>query len=119
MDATEEPTPVPDLRRRSQSSSRQAVHAHDGLGPWKAMGVVLSVIIGAGTVAGVVTRSLYVPREEYTQKVVNDAVSSSQLTSAINDLRTSYAEQRRTLDAMTIDINVVKTDLAIIKRRSR
>lgn len=90
-----------------------------GLHFWKTAGVVLAVLVSAGAVAGVVGKAFYVTREEYTEKVKQDSMSGVTIQNTMERLNGTMLEQKTSFDKLSDQLGSVKTDIAVIKSRTK
>jgi len=84
---------------------------------WKAAGVVLAVLIGAGTVAAVFGKAFYVTRDEYTAKATADAVTNTGVTEALKRLESTLTTQQAAFERLSSQVIEVKTDIAVMRAR--
>jgi len=106
--SSEEVTPIA-FKHRGSSKGEHAA--------WKTVAAILGVLIGAGTVAGVIGKAFYVTRAEYTEKVTQDAVGNTTTRETLNRLNDTLREQKGSFDNFSNQVETVKTDVAIIKNR--
>lgn len=112
MSSDEEVTPVERKTRGGSSKDSKVEHA-----AWKTAAAILGVLIGAGTVAGVIGKAFYVTRAEYTEKVTADAIGNTTVKETLNRLNDTLREQKGSFDQFSTQVETVKTDVAIIKNR--
>lgn len=104
-DATPDPVYVGGKRGRRNEN--------DAMRTWKALGVILAVLVGAGTVAMGIGKAFYVTREEYSAKERSDVVVGETLKRMESQLST----QQAAFDRLSTKIVEMQTDLAVMRKR--
>ena len=82
---------------------------------WKALGVILAVLVGAGTMAAGIGKAFYVTRDEYNVKERNDAIVGETL----KRVETRLQDQQAAFDKLSEKITGMQTDIALITKRGR
>jgi septal ring factor EnvC (AmiA/AmiB activator) len=83
----------------------------------KTAGAVMALVAAAGTISGVVMKAFYVTRSEYTMASTDEAVVKAGVQQTLNQLNDTLKEQKDSFQKLSVDINGVKTDIAVIKVR--
>lgn len=87
----------------------------DSLKTWQALGLILAVITGAGTVTMGLGKAFFVTRDEYTTKERNDVVVGE----VLKRLELQIGEQRAIIERLSDKISEMQKDLAVVMPRSR
>ncbi len=90
-------TPAPKLR---VVESRRPVHRKDHLALWEGVGVVLSVLVGAGGAVWGLSTKLFVTREEFFKQQAVEARNATDLTSALRGIENATMKQVQATEAL-------------------
>jgi hypothetical protein len=82
---------------------------------WKTLGVILGVLVGAGTVAMGIGRAFYVTRDEYNAKERSDVVVGETL----KRVGTQLDLQQAALNRLSDKIVEMQMDLTVITKKAR
>lgn len=100
-------TPAPKLRALE---GRRSAPKKDHLALWKAVGVVLSVLVGAGGAVWGLSSKLFVTREEYFRGQAVEAKNAVDLTSAVRGLEDAARKQAAATEALMRELASWRTD---------
>lgn len=110
-------TPIPVVQNGSRAIAMPppARGERDSMRTWKTLGVILGVLVGAGTVAMGIGRAFYVTRDEYNAKERNDVVVGETL----KRVGTQLDVQQAALNRLSDKIVEMQIDLTVITKRVR
>lgn len=79
---------------------------------WKWTASVLAIIIGVGSIIGVMGQAFYVTRGEFTEKAQKDAVNEASFRQTLERLDKTLNRQEEAFTKLTDTVNGVKMDMA-------
>jgi hypothetical protein len=81
---------------------------------WKWGALILSVILGAGALAGAFGQAFYVTRPEYTQQSQNDAVARENMRGTLERLDKTLNVQAEAFRDLANEVQSMKVDVAVL-----
>lgn len=82
---------------------------------WEMIGLVFGIAVTTGTIAGVLGKAFYVPRTEYTDKVISDSVSRTEITETLSRIHVTLGKQEAAFDKLSDKVETLKDEVR--KRR--
>lgn len=114
MEHEDEHTPLNGSRAYVVSPQPRGEGA-DSMKTWRALGVILAVLVGAGSVTMGMGKAFFVTRDEYTAKEKSDVLVGDTL----KRLEAQIGEQRNVIEKLSNKITDLQTDIALITKRTR
>jgi hypothetical protein len=83
---------------------------------WKTISIVLGLILTGGTILSIVGKAFYVTRTEYTDRVLQESVKETQLSSSIDALRITMTNLEAVIKKDMEAIADIKLEMAKLRR---
>jgi hypothetical protein len=87
---------------------------------WRPVIVVVStivgIVVGVGGILGGLGKAFYVEREEYTAKIIRDAVELSATRNNLKQVEESLARQEALIAKMTADLQAAREAQSLRRR---
>ena len=77
-----------------------------------AIAAILGVILSTGTIIGILGKAFYVQRDEYTQKNLRDAETTTIMQQTLTRLGTTLDRQAAAFDRVSEAVQTIKVDMA-------
>ena len=84
---------------------------------WEMVALVLGIAAATGTIAGVLGKAFYVPRSEYTDKVISDTVSRTEITETLSRVNITLQRQENAFDKLSDKVEAFKTEVLRTERQ--
>jgi hypothetical protein len=100
----------------SYTPETQAPSPKVGSGSFLAtISIIVGIVVGLGTIFGVVGKAIYVERSEYQQKLVKDVQDSGALATTLEKISARIAQQESVLGRMEVSLDRLATDVQALK----
>jgi len=118
MKDKENHTPLPmEIKKDSKATNIRKGNVDRVKKAWEVIGIVLGILVTAGTVAGVVGRAFYVSRDEYTKKILEDTAMKEQTKATMEELRRTMDQQRASFDKLSGTVDMIRVDISSFRRK--
>ena len=84
---------------------------------WKNVATAVALIASISALSFSIGKAYFVTRDEYTTKSMDDAVSRSRLSQALENLDKTMIEQRSSFDKLADKVNTLQVDVAVSRRK--
>jgi len=83
---------------------------------WQLIAMFLGLIISGGFIVGVLGRQFYVPREEYTAKVLQDTALQTELKAGLAEIKARLSSQDGKLSSIADKVDRLEIDFAKVRK---